>query len=179
MFSFLPFQENHLSLFRSWLQQAHVKKFWQEPEGEKELHEKFLKTLPARGIHCFIIETTETKTETRTQTKSLTKTETGFIQYYEAIKVGGGWWEHENPGTYGIDLMIGSPDHIGIGLGPQVIAEFIAYVRKLEPNLKSVIIDPDPHNRSAIRAFEKAGFTQEKEITTPGGPALLMRISYS
>lgn len=164
MISFGPFQSKHLKSLRSWLQEDHVKKFWQETEDEADLSEKFLITLPKRGIHCFIIKQDEE--------------DIGFIQYYEAAKVGGGWWPYEKPGAFGIDLMIGRADLVGKGLGPRIIREFVEYVRGNE-NVRSIIIDPDPKNPAAIRAFEKAGFKREQEITTPGGAALLMRMTFA
>ena len=42
------------------------------------------------------------------------------------------------------------------------------------PFPKEIITDPDPANARAIRAYEKAGFSQTGEIVTPGGVALLM-----
>jgi aminoglycoside 6'-N-acetyltransferase len=37
-----------------------------------------------------------------------------------------------------------------------------------------VVIDPDPGNERAIRAYAKAGFCRDRVIDTPDGPALLM-----
>ncbi len=37
-----------------------------------------------------------------------------------------------------------------------------------------VVIDPDPGNERAIRAYEKAGFCRDRIVDTPDGPALLM-----
>jgi aminoglycoside 6'-N-acetyltransferase len=37
-----------------------------------------------------------------------------------------------------------------------------------------VVIDPDPANARAIRAYEKAGFSKQHVVETPDGPALLM-----
>jgi aminoglycoside 6'-N-acetyltransferase len=37
-----------------------------------------------------------------------------------------------------------------------------------------VVIDPDPTNARAIRAYEKAGFCRDRVVDTPDGPALLM-----
>jgi aminoglycoside 6'-N-acetyltransferase len=37
-----------------------------------------------------------------------------------------------------------------------------------------VVIDPDPTNARAIRAYEKAGFVKDRFVDTPDGPALLM-----
>ncbi|MES3037311.1 MAG: GNAT family N-acetyltransferase [Bdellovibrionota bacterium] len=165
MFNFLPFSENHLPHLRHWLNQEHVKKFWQESSNDQKLSEKFLIELPRRGVWPFVIEHKNR--------------EIGYIQYYDATKVGDGWWLNETSGTFGIDLMIGQPELLGQGIGPQVITEFISFTRKREPTVESIIIDPDPNNKIAIRAFEKAGFRTESEIETPGGPALLMRIRLS
>jgi RimJ/RimL family protein N-acetyltransferase len=161
MFQFLPFQEKHLTLFRRWLATAHVKPFWQEPESDQELKEKFLVALPKRSVMAFIIEKANRPI--------------GFIQYYDATKVGGGWWENEKPGTFGVDVMIGEEGEIGKGQGQKVLEDFISFLQAKEPTATSVIIDPDPKNRRAVRAFEKAGFKKESEIETPNGAALLMR----
>ena len=37
-----------------------------------------------------------------------------------------------------------------------------------------LVIDPDPANARAIRAYEKAGFRRGRVVDTPDGPALLM-----
>lgn len=161
MIKFNPFREQHIPLFRFWLHQDHVKKFWQEPEDEAELKEKFLVRLSAQSVQSFIIVKDNI--------------EIGYIQYYNAKKVGGNWWTEEAPGTFGIDVVIGSLGHVGTGLGPAIIKEFLTFLCKKEKNVKSIIIDPAPDNTKAIRAFEKAGFRKESEIKTPGGKALLMR----
>lgn len=164
MFTFERFEENHLSLLRQWLNSEHIKDFWQESDDDEKLKAKFLHELPRQGVLPFVIAKDH---------KPI-----GYIQYYDATKVGGGWWEAEQNGTFGIDLMIGSIEHHGRGFGPTIINEFIGILRENEPSLKSIIIDPDPKNRRAIRAFEKAGFIKESEITTPDGTALLMRMTF-
>ena len=99
----------------------------------------------------------------------------GFIQYYNAYQIGDGWWENEPIGTFGVDLMIGTLEHMGKGLGPKILEQFIELLQSREPTAKTIIIDPNPDNHRAIRSFEKAGFKPEGEISTPGGRALLMR----
>ena len=37
-----------------------------------------------------------------------------------------------------------------------------------------VVIDPDPENTRAIRAYERAGFVRDRLVDTPDGAALLM-----
>lgn len=161
MFDFIPFAEPHLNIFRSWLQKNHIKPVWQESEDVDELKEKFLQKLPARGVKAFIFSQ---------NTKLI-----GYIQYYSAPSIGGGWWEKELPGTYGIDLMIGDEKKMDMGIGHNVIKEFISFICKVESNVKSVIVDPEPSNVKAIRAFEKAGFIQEAKMETLNGTAILMR----
>ena len=46
--------------------------------------------------------------------------------------------------------------------------------RLLANGTPRVVIDPDPANARAIRAYEKAGFERDRIVDTPDGPALLM-----
>ncbi|MES2963357.1 MAG: GNAT family N-acetyltransferase [Bdellovibrionota bacterium] len=156
---FVLFNENHMDLLLAWLAKPHVRNNWQEEGDRARIWEKY-RTLPDRGVHPFVIEDPEP---------------IGYIQYYEASKVGGGWWPDEKPGAFGIDLLIGDESKTGQGLGPEIIEKFLEFVCEREKNVTSFIIDPDPKNERAVKAFEKAGFVREAEITTPGGAALLMR----
>lgn len=161
---FQSFEEAHLAMLRRWLKEPHVSPYWRETEDEVALKAKFIDELPRQGVHAFV-----TVTDGRV---------IGFIQYYEACKVGGGWWSDEKPGTFGLDLMIGEPSAVGHGLGAVIVREFIEFMRDREPRMTSVLIDPDPKNERAIRAFERAGFRRDGETVTPDGPALLMRIRF-
>lgn len=154
---------DHIALLISWLQRPHITPFWQETNNLAELEEKFLIKLPHQSVYAFIIEHNN---------KPI-----GYIQYYEATKVGEGWWPDEKPNNYGIDLMIGEEKYLNKGLGPQIIKEFIEFLKSRHTNVDSIIIDPEPTNTRAIRAFEKAGFQKEKLMQTPNGEALLMRMN--
>lgn len=161
---FIPFAEKHVAMFREWLNKPHVKPHWQEPENLEELKHKFVTDLPKRSVHPFIFE--------------VDGVQTGYIQYYEACKVGGGWWPHEPPGVFGIDVLIGVPNRLGQGLSTGVISKFMEFIKNRE-DVQSFIIDPDEENSRAIRAFEKAGFSRENVLVTPNGRAQLMRIRVS
>lgn len=162
MFTFEVFQKEHIPLMRRWLNADHVKPYWQEKENDEELAQKYLNEFPKRNVFPFVIV--------------LNGSPVGYIQYYNAYRIGNGWWETEPPGTFGIDLLIGSGNFIGKGHGSKIIQEFVTFVIGKEPTLQTIIIDPDPANTRAIRSFEKAGFVSEAEIQTPGGAALLMRL---
>lgn len=159
---FSNLDKSSLTLLRYWLQKDHIKSFWQESDNEKLFEEKFLHTLPQRSVHAYIFK--------------LEHESIGYIQYYDATKVGGGWWESETKGTYGIDLLIGEEKYLGQGIGVRAVKEFIAFIIEKEPEVTNIIIDPDPNNKAAIKSFEKVGFQKERELVTPNGTSLLMRL---
>ena len=55
------------------------------------------------------------------------------------------------------------------GVGTAVAERLFA-----DPAVTKIQTDPAPNNHRAIRCYEKAGFVQEKIITTPDGPAVYM-----
>lgn len=158
---FLTLEESHIPLLLKWLKEPHVAEFWQETDDVTEFREKFLNKLPEGGVSAFVI--------------AVDSKPIGYIQYYEACKVGGGWWPDADNGTFGIDQFIGEPNMIGKGLGTEIIKRFVANIFLLT-KATNVITDPEPKNKRAIRAYEKAGFRAIGEIKTPDGQALLMRI---
>lgn len=157
--TFIKFQECDLPTFRKWLDEPHVKIFWQETEDDAALTEKIFKRFPKAGIEAFLI--------------MLDDLTVGYIQSYEACRVGDGWWPEAKPGQYGIDLLIGNPLFTGKGWGAKIIS---AYIEKLktEKTVTEIIIDPEPNNMRAISAYEKAGFSKVGIIDTPNGKACLM-----
>lgn len=163
MINFVPFENLHFPLFENWLKQEHVKRFWTEFKTGDDLREKLLAAASNTHVHRFVIE--------------MDRNPIGYIQYYDAIAVGEECWSDEKPGTFGMDLFIGDKNQAGVGIGPKIIREFIVHLRKQAPNARSIIIDPAPQNQYAIRAYEKAGFVREKEIITPDGQAVLMRMN--
>ncbi len=74
--------------------------------------------------------------------------------------------------TRGLDQFIGEPDMLDRGHGSAFIRAFAD--RLLANGAPRVVMDPDPANARAIRAYEKAGFERDRIVHTPDGPALLM-----
>lgn len=98
----------------------------------------------------------------------------GFAQSYIALGSGDGWWAEEtDPGVRGIDQSLANAADLNKGLGTRLV---IALVELLfsDPAVTKIQTDPAPNNHRAIRCYEKAGFVQEKVITTPDGPAVYM-----
>lgn len=61
-------------------------------------------------------------------------------------------------------------------MAPYFIKEFSNYLtHTLQPNITTIIVDPEPTNYAAIKCYEKVGFKSMGTYTTPWGSALLMR----
>ncbi|MBX3579306.1 MAG: acetyltransferase [Rhizobiaceae bacterium] len=97
----------------------------------------------------------------------------GYLQSYDPHLEDGHPYQDQPMGTLGIDLSIGEPDLVGKGHGSAALRQFAAML--FAEGTPRLVIDPDPANARAIRAYEKAGFTAFDTRTTIYGPALMMK----
>jgi aminoglycoside 6'-N-acetyltransferase len=152
---FHPMAPDHLPMVGRWLETPEVVRWWGDPDVQYELVRG---DLDHPDMDQFIV--------------AINGRPFGYIQCYKL-----GTWNcgfgAQPPRTRGIDQFIGEPDMIGCGHGANFIRQFVDDL--LAGPTPRVVTDPDPHNRRAIRAYEKAGFEQDRMIDTPDGPALLMR----
>ena len=156
VFTFEPVGEQHMSLLFDWLSQPHVRKWWGDPQRELEL-----------------IRTGRRSGEADGYVATIAGTPVGYIQSWVPSEFDEEEWLKEQPeGTLGIDILIGDPDLTGKGLGPAMIGEFCARLRG--DGAGRIVIDPDPANEHAVRAYHKAGFAPLAEYTSPSGRTLLM-----
>ncbi len=158
---FQPFQESDLPLFRKWLSEPHAKPFWQETEDDLQLRDKFLNRYPEMGMCPYIIY--------------LEQTPIGYIQSYEACRVGSGWWPKARRGIFGVDLFIGDANFYSKGWGPKILRQFIHDLIS-NNNVEGIIINPEPKNLKAIAAYKKLGFKKGDVIETPNGKAQLLSL---
>ena len=63
-----------------------------------------------------------------------------------------------NPNAAGIDTFIGEVDFLHKGFGTVYLRKFLKEITFREPGITSCIIDPEPSNKIAISAYQKAGF---------------------
>lgn len=77
----------------------------------------------------------------------------------------------------GIDLFIGERDLLYKGLGPRIIHRFLQEVVFADGSIGVCIIDPEPGNTAAIRAYRKVGFRHFASADTSEGPVYLMKLS--
>ncbi len=79
-------------------------------------------------------------------------------------------------GAAGVDLLIGEPDLVGRGLGPQVLTAFAREVVFADPAVTAAVATVEEPNRRSWRAFEKAGFRHVRDVDEDGLPHRLMRL---
>jgi aminoglycoside 6'-N-acetyltransferase len=154
-YSFRPVVDADLPMLGEWLEHPHVAEWWDEVD-DKLVEIRAAMTDPS--TQPFIIE--------------LDGGPIGYIQYYDPHAEEDHPYRDQPEGTLGIDQFIGEPELVGIGHGSRLIAAFVEGL--FRRGAARVIIDPDPHNARAIRAYEKAGFRAFGHRTTIYGEALMM-----
>lgn len=87
----------------------------------------------------------------------------------------------EDPNVVNCDVLLGEPDMAHRGLGPAMLRRFLTEHVFREPRVQICIIDPETENKSAIRAYEKAGFRPLRVVPDDGEgqPVSLMQLTRS
>lgn len=67
----------------------------------------------------------------------------------------------------GVDLLIGRPDMIGVGIGPAAIWKICTELIFVDPAIDAVVSDPEEANVQSLRAFAKAGFQLSRKLRLP------------
>lgn len=153
-YGFRPMTAADLPTIRRWLKAPHVAEWWHDPAEQFELvssdldHPDMAQFIVTDGARDF-----------------------AYLQCYRLSDWHTGLGEQPD-GTRGLDQFIGEADMIGRGHGSSFIRAFAD--RLLMEGVSRIVIDPDPDNARAIRAYEKAGFYSDRLAATPDGPALLM-----
>lgn len=154
-YSFRPLTDEDMPMLAGWLAAPHVAAWWGDPQQELEAIRGHLDSI---SVEPFIIE--------------LDGRPIGYIQSYDPHLEEDHPYQDQPTGTLGIDPFIGEPDLVGIGHGPRLLEEFVELL--FEEGAPRVIIDPDPANTAAIRAYEKAGFRPIGQRRTQYGLVALM-----
>jgi aminoglycoside 6'-N-acetyltransferase len=134
----------------------HVDEWWHQSLDLAGVHAKYLPRIDGtEPTHVFIIEH---------RCRPI-----GWIQWYRWAD----YAEHAalldaEPEAAGIDLAIGEPDMIGLGIGASAIRAFIDSVVFTDPRITACVSDPETRNRRSLRAFEKAGFAAVRMVQLPG-----------
>ncbi|HEV2899660.1 MAG TPA: GNAT family N-acetyltransferase [Pseudaminobacter sp.] len=154
-YSFRPVTPDDLEMIAGWLAERHVAEWWDDPDEEIASIREHIDSI---SVEPLIIE--------------LDGRPIGYLQSYDPHLEDDHPYQDQPFGTLGIDLSIGVPDLVGIGHGSAIIRQFVEEL--FAEGTPRVIIDPDPANLRAIRAYEKAGFKAFDTRTSIYGPALMM-----
>lgn len=162
--SFARLKHADLPLLSAWMEQPHWRAWWGDPATE--LHD--------------IVEMIEGRDTTEPYIFHVDSQPTGYIQVWlidchqTAEWTNAYPWLLELPGdAVGVDLSIGNETELGKGIGSMVLAAFVAMLRRRGHT--TILIDPDPANARAIRAYEKAGFKPISRLLGRFDGVLLMQ----
>jgi len=160
--TFRPLVEADLPLMHRWLGTDHVSEWYPIDDVPKP---------PLELVRSHYLPMIRGDQPSRGYLISLDDSPVGFIQAYlvrdhpeyaAAVQV--------QDGAAGIDLFIGEEDAVHRGLGPRILRRFLREIVFGELDAPACIIGPQPQNKAAIRAYEKAGFVYLKTVLTPGSP---------
>ncbi|NGO49981.1 GNAT family N-acetyltransferase [Allomesorhizobium camelthorni] len=154
-YSFRPVTPDDLEMIAGWLAEPHVAEWWDDPDEQIASIREHIDSI---SVEPLIIE--------------LDGRPIGYLQSYDPHLEDDHPYQDQPFGTLGIDLSIGVPDLVGIGHGSAIVRQFVEEL--FAEGTPRVIIDPDPANLRAIRAYEKAGFKAFDKRTSVYGPALMM-----
>ncbi|MEX3008609.1 GNAT family N-acetyltransferase [Hoeflea sp. TYP-13] len=154
-YTFSPVTEADFPTLTCWLQTPEVRRWWGDPDHELSLIKEDLND--PRMANLIVV---------------FDDRPFAYAQHYEIHS-----WPHEHlshlpRGTRAIDTFIGEPDMIGVGHGSGYLHALANQL--LKDGACGVVIDPDPQNVRARRAYEKAGFIRKEELQTSEGPAVVM-----
>ena len=162
--SFLPVEPKHFPLLRKWLGEPHMQEWWGEPEEELG----------------FIRDMVEGRDTTRPFLIAVDGMPVGYVQYWfighhqNAEWIADHPWLAELPSdTVGVDLSIGDAEQLSQGIGSAALKAFVAQLRR--QGHTNIIIDPDPTNARAVRAYTKAGFRPISRLQGRTGDVLIMQ----
>lgn len=167
--SFRPLRVDDLPLLHRWLNHGEVLRWYgQRPSTLDEVAAKYTPRIKGESpTRPFII--------------LLDDQPIGYVQVYLVSA----YPEHSGHLilAYGedaaaIDIFIGEDGHRHRGLGPLALRRFLQTVVFATLDVECCVIDPEPDNLTAIRAYEKAGFhyVLTGEIPESGEQAYVMVI---
>lgn len=161
-FTFRRLCNDDLPLLHIWLNRPHIAQWWGGAVTSDVVQAKFQEHINSKKVFGYIVVRDAQPM--------------AYAQAYDAAAVGEGWWPNIAPGTWGIDQSLANEEDLGKGIGSQMVHQFAEHVFKTH-GASTIITDPTPENRRAIRCYEKAGFFAEGLTNTPDGIALLMKKS--
>ena len=156
-YDFRAVTPDDLPMLGRWLKEPHVAEWWGDPDASLSEIEEAMDDIATEPL---IVE--------------LDGEPIAYLQSYDPHMEDDHPYQDQPTGTLGIDISIGRPDLVGKGHGSAIIRQFAEML--FTEGAPRIVIDPDPANGRAIRAYEKAGFRAFDTRTSVYGPALMMAL---
>ena len=141
-YTFRRITRDDYALFKKWLVSPHIEGWWADAETEIALIEEDWEN-PA--IDMNIVE--------------YKGVPFAYIQDYDAHAYHMPQYSDVPQGARAIDTFLGDPAFLNAGHGSGYIAQRLA---ELSPKCPQIVVDPDPKNERAIRAYTRAGFRKSR-----------------
>jgi aminoglycoside 6'-N-acetyltransferase len=100
----------------------------------------------------------------------------GFLQLIDASEEESHYWGDIEPGTWALDIWIGSPDDRGRGLGAEAVKQALGRVFD-QHGAETVVIDPAVENRRADRQIRGGTWMRIRSSASTTSPSNSMRAS--
>jgi len=162
---FRPMSLDDLPTMHRWVNAEHVREWWDPLPSLDSVAAKYTsRILGKEPTRSFVVESS--------------RRPIGYIQTY-LIADYPDYARHVDASDHaaGVDLLIGEPEYIGRGFGPELLCEFLRAIVFADDSVAECIIGPDVRNLRAIRSYEKVGFRFWKTIPGERAPEHLMRLS--
>jgi len=161
MIAFRPLRLADLPLLAEWLRRPHVREWWREPDESLAHYEDALAGRDPTDNYLILVDG-------RPAGMIQTYLVSDYPEWASVVQVG--------EGVAGTDLLIGEPELLGRGLGPEILEQFTREVVFARPETHACVASIEEVNRRSWRAFEKAGFRHERDVEEEGKPHRLMRL---
>jgi aminoglycoside 6'-N-acetyltransferase len=162
--SFRPVTQADFAKLRGWMEKPHWRQWWGDPEEEL----------------AYIKEMIEGRDTTRPFIFAVDGQPVGYIQvWFISDQIEAGWAEKETwltmvpANSVGVDLSIGEAENLDKGYGSATLRAFTLDLAM--QGHQTILIDPDPVNLRAVRAYEKAGYRAIPELMGKTGGSLIMQ----
>lgn len=135
-----PMVAADLPMLAGWLHQPHLQRWWGEPAEQL--------ALVTEDLDQPLMDQ---------QIATLDAVPFGYLQSYpvHAWPDGAPHLADFSPGSVAVDCFVGPAAMLGQGHGAAMLR---LYAQHLRQSASDVVIDPDPDNERAVRAYRRAGF---------------------
>lgn len=158
--AFRPLHRDDFPAMLAWSAQPHVAQWFPGPATLAEAEAKYGPRID--GPHHVAVHIV-----------TIDGTPAGYLQCYPAADPADTDPADAEPAdgdTVGIDYVIGVPELVGSGIGPQAIWAYVRdVVPALHPAAARILASPNADNTRSVRALEKAGFRRLGDTTVQTG----------